>query len=47
MILATILLLLWFGIDLITAGIGLEDYHPLAVLVIVASALIRRYWLAR
>lgn len=46
-ILATILLLLWFGIGLITAGVGLEDYHPLAVLVIVASALIRRYRLAR
>ena len=40
-ILATVLLLLWFGIGLITAAIGMDQYHPLIVAAVVAAALVR------
>ena len=40
-ILATVLLLLWFGIGLITAAIGMDQYHPFLVAAVVAAALVR------
>lgn len=43
-VLATVLLLLWFGIDFITAALGLSEYHPLLVALIGAVALIQRAW---
>lgn len=38
-VLATVLLLLWFGIDFITAALGLSQLHPLLVALIIGAAL--------
>lgn len=41
-ILATALLLLWFGAGLITAAIGLKDFHALTVIALVLGGLMWR-----
>ena len=46
-VLATVLLLLWFGIDFITAALGLSEYHPLLLALIIAVTLIQRAWKSR
>ena len=46
-ILATVLLLLYFGLSLITAAFGREDNHLLIVLLVVAAEFLRQRWLAR
>ena len=37
-VLATVLLLLWFGIDFITAALGLSQHHPLLVALIISAS---------
>ena len=44
-VIATVLLLLWFGVGLITAAIGLDSYHLWLVVGLVAAWLLRRAWL--
>ena len=44
-VIATVLLLLWFGVGLITAAIGLDAYHLWLVVGLVAAWLLRRAWL--
>ena len=41
-ILATVLLLLWFGVGLITAAIGAEAFHIWAVIALIAGGLLLR-----
>ncbi len=41
-ILATVLLLLWFGIGLITAALGIADFHAIFVLAIMLALILRQ-----
>ncbi len=41
-VLATVLLLLWFGVGLITAAIGAEAFHIWAVIALIAGGLLLR-----
>ncbi len=46
-IMATVLLLLWFAIGFITAAFALEAYQPPIVVIVLGAVLAKRFWSSR